>query len=123
MAKYRVPVLDSFSWQEPVISKTIRDVQISPIRGHRYIVPDNIVSVENPWINQKDKIAWYDGCVWKFDTPINGWYVYVQDESKLYKYAGENWRSEESSSVVTIELNVDGNRTDDYVETGSIIKP
>lgn len=123
MAKYRVPVLDSFSWQEPVISKTIRDVQISPIRGHRYIVPDNIVSVENPWINQKDKIAWYDGCVWKFDTPINGWYVYVQDESKLYKYDGENWRSEESSSVVTIELNVDGNRTDDYVETGSIIKP
>lgn len=88
MAKYRVPVLQDFSWQPPVSDKDLSDPPGAPSKGDRYLVGGSAV---NAWEAHENDIAWYDGATWQFDTPSNGWQVYVLDESGLYEYDGAAW--------------------------------
>lgn len=115
MAKYRVPVLHSFGWQEAVLDKDITAAPASPSKGDRYLVPKEGIEAGDAWEGAENKIAWYDGESWNFDTPENGWHVYVQDEKLDYIFDGENW----GSTPTSVDVFVDVNRTDTYSPTGS----
>ena len=62
MALNKVPTLEQFAWQPPVISAST-DVPISPSKGDRYIVPSNATGV---WIGHELDIATYTDTTWEY---------------------------------------------------------
>lgn len=89
----RIPVLEYFSWQQPVLDKDLNSAPLSPTKGDRYIVATG-VSTGDAWYGHEKDIAWYNGSIWQFDTPSEGWQVYVEDESNYYIF--------DSSSIWTL---------------------
>jgi hypothetical protein len=90
MAQYRVPVEETFSWQRPIIDKDLSTPPTSPNKGDRYIVGE---SATGDWAGQEKKITWYNGTIWKFDAPTEGWICHVLDEDAFYKFSGTVWES------------------------------
>ena len=89
MTTYRVPALESFQWQQPVLDKDLITSPESPTKGMRYIVAakGGDWDVSAAAIND---IAWYD-TVWHFDVPSEGWICWVSDENKYYYFNGSAW--------------------------------
>lgn len=77
MSKYRVPVLETFSWQEPVLRRDLYEAPLAS-KGNRYLVPKDGITPGNIWEGHENDIAWFDGLNWKFDSPENGWHIYVK---------------------------------------------
>lgn len=88
MAKYRVPVLETFSFQPPVLDKDLTAPPATPSKGDRYIVGG---SATGDWATHDKDIAYYDGAAWQFDTPAEGWITWVSDEDLFYKHNGTAW--------------------------------
>lgn len=88
MAKYRVPVLEKFHWQQPVLDNDLTAPPSAPTKGDRYLVA---TGASGDWAGQAGKIAWFDGTIWKFDAPAEGWFVWLLDENKLFYYSGTVW--------------------------------
>jgi hypothetical protein len=86
--KYRVPVLENYQFQPPVINKSTATPPVSPAKGDRYLVA---ASATGDWLGKEKNIAWFDGSIWKFDLPLVGMLVYVSAESKFYVYGGSTW--------------------------------
>lgn len=91
MTKYRVPVLETFCWQEPVIRM---DLNVAPgsgmAKGDRYIVASG---ASDDWAGHENDIAWWNGSAWEFDSPENGWKVFnngfdgaTNDDESFYRY-------------------------------------
>jgi len=119
--KYRVPVLETFCWQEPVLNMH-DDPENLPIttavKGHRYLVQTGI----NGWVGKDNSVAWYDGADWKFDAPEEGWQLYVIGEvegerQKIYTVAN-GWISASATSADKIKLGppTDGEFTDGLLD-------
>lgn len=87
MAQYRVPVLESYEFQPPVINQ-LADPPVSPVKGDRYLV---IATASGDWTGQEKKIAWYDGSAWKFDSPLEGMLTFDKTVNKFYFYNGTVW--------------------------------
>lgn len=85
---YRVPVLETFSWQEPVIS--IADSPSSFRKGDRFIVGQNPI---NEFTGHTNDIAWFDGTDWKFDVPSDGHTLFIISESLQYQFVNGEWKS------------------------------
>ena len=119
MSQFRVPVLETFSWQKQVKS-FVNDAPADPTKGDRYIVGTPTPGDE--FDGQAGMIAWYSGDTdgWQFDTPQKGWVTYLDDAGAFYKFDSTNWVE---SDIVTAALNVDSNRTDVYVPNGSAERP
>ena len=77
---YRVPILDTFDWQESVISRASTP-PVSPARGDRYIV----LTGTGAWSNAT-------GPVWTFVTPTVGWVGHVDDQDAWYFWTGSVWK-------------------------------
>ncbi len=88
MAQFRVPVLETFCWQEPVSDKDLTAPPGSPARGNRYLVP---IGATGAWAGQDNDIAWYDGVSWQFDSPSEGWRTHIKDEDADYNFNGTTW--------------------------------
>jgi len=126
--KYRVPVLETFCWQEPVLNKhgDPENLPITASKGHRYLVQNGI----GDWLGKNDLVAWYDGTTWKFDTPEEGWQLYIVGEiegerQKLYTVAN-GWVSASATSADKLKLGSpsDGGFTDgllDFVEDNLVV--
>ena len=74
------------SWRTSVIS-TIT-APSSPTSGDRHIVASGGTG---DFAGQDDNIAEYDGAAWSFETPLEGWTVYVEDVNKYCNYNGAAW--------------------------------
>jgi len=96
MATYRVPVLDEFSWQPPVLDKDLTAPPGAESKGDRYIVGG---SATGAWEGLDNHIVTYDGSAWLDATPAEGWRVYIDDENALYKYTGAAWSIEDISAL------------------------
>lgn len=62
--------------------------------GVRVLIDANLGSPTGDFVGQENKIANSDGVsVWSFETPSEGWFVWVDDEDKQYSYDadGNNW--------------------------------
>lgn len=89
MTQKRIAVLETLSWQLPVIS--ISDAPpTEPSAGDRYLVSAN---GSGDFTDQDHNIAWRDSSQWHFDTPEKGWRVFVQDENKDYWFDGDIWNA------------------------------
>jgi len=88
MANYRVPVLEKFEYQPPVIAYQSAPPG-SPTKGNRYIV---LTTGTGAWAGHDEAIATYDGAAWIFDNPgAVGWVAYLQSASKFYYFSGTAW--------------------------------
>lgn len=84
---YRVPVLETFSWQKQ-IGGIVDMPPASPTKGDRYIVGQSPSGWSgSPSTNQ---IAWYD-TDWKYDTPAPGWVIFNSDTTSLLRFDGSIW--------------------------------
>jgi hypothetical protein len=100
---YRVPVMEKFSWQEPVTN--IVSAQPTATPGVRYIVGDTPTGADWAINATKNQIAWYSGSAWKFDTPALGWRSFNVTDSNFYTYTTAGW----SSNLVLGDLTINGN--------------
>lgn len=109
--KFRVPVLESFPWQETVKSKISTDLPENPSKGDRYLVYiepklDNDLTITQPEINTtllkdyKDCIVWFDGYNWNYDIPQYGWTVYVEKDAEKMCYFPNGWKSESPETPI-----------------------
>lgn len=98
MADYRVPVLENFSWQQPVISRVLSLDPAFPVRGDRYIV---FPAGTGTWTGHDNEIAYYDGG-WVFTVPTEGFSTWVKDENLNYVFDGTTWELEESLPYLAI---------------------
>jgi len=102
MANYRVPVLEKFTWQEPVA-----DIVSEPVggetKGARYLVSATPTALGD-FDGQANKVAWFDGTDWLFDTPTEGWRLFVKDVDSFYWHNGTGWTDE----LVVGDLTING---------------
>jgi len=95
MAKYHVPVLEKFQWQQPVIDKDLTSPPADPSKGDRYLIYG---TGSGDWTGHDNDIAYYDGSAWQFIDASEGMHVWVKDEDKIYVFDGTSW-SEEGSGT------------------------
>jgi len=88
MADYRLVIEEFAPFQRQVLDKDLNDPPAVPAEGDRYIVGGTPTGL---WTDHAQSIAWYDGAAWQFDTPEEGWFVYVADEATFYLYASAAW--------------------------------
>lgn len=95
MATYRVPVLEDFSWQPPIKDKDLSEQPGAGIvKGDRYIVG---AGASGHWTGQEKDIATSkqvdptQASHWMFDTPVEGWQCWLDDEDAYYIFDGTNW--------------------------------
>lgn len=86
---YRIPVLESYPWQETVISKDLLSPPHFKTKGDRYLLYSD--ELEGEWIGHQNEIAWYDGFKWNFDEPLSGWTLFVEDEKAYYHFSEDQW--------------------------------
>ena len=85
---YRIPILETFPWQESVISKELTYPPDDVTKGDRYLILNEPVGF---WSGHLNDIAWYDGNEWKFDSPLPGWVVFIEDEDIYYHFNNNQW--------------------------------
>jgi hypothetical protein len=83
MASYRVPVLENFHWQEPVLEFNTGGTAVATA-GNRYIVTTPLAGPFTGFAEHD--IAWYDGSSWFNDTPKDYWMCFNADDNKRYVY-------------------------------------
>ncbi len=89
----RIPVLETFSWQPPVLE--IRNAPPgSPSYGDRYIIGADGSGV---WSGKNHQIATWspngESGFWLYDVPSNGWEVKNIDDGKVYHHNGTVWQA------------------------------
>jgi len=84
----RVPTLESFSFQPPIIDRDLTTPPGGEAEGDRYIVG---ASATGEWSGHDNDIAEYDGAGWMFMAPEEGWFVHINDEDNFYKFTGTIW--------------------------------
>lgn len=60
----------------------------SPATGDRYLIAG---SPTGAWAGQATKVAVYINGGWKFSTPVEGWFMWVDDENKYLRHTGSAW--------------------------------
>lgn len=89
---YRVPVLEHFEWQPPVIAFQ-NTPPVAPPRGARYVV--GLVPT-GQWLTDlaADKVAYCSnatGPVWKYDVPLEGMTLWREDTFQYMTYTQGAW--------------------------------
>jgi hypothetical protein len=69
--------------QLAVLSQAVASPPSSAAQGSRYIIAANATG---RWYARDGKIAYRDVDEWLFLTPREGWFAWVADEEKLYRY-------------------------------------
>lgn len=105
MADYKVPTLESFSWQTPVENKDLTAPPVSISKGLRHIVAS---PATGDWSGHSLSIATYTGTAWEFISPIEGLVCWVKDENLFYKYDGSTWEPLVTAGGL-FELDINGN--------------
>ena len=100
---YRVPVLETFTWQLPVKGR-LATPPVGPTKGDRYLVTMGLVA----WLGHDNEIAYWDGAVWKYTAPSEGFKVWINNEDLFYVYNGSAWNTEFVSLVDEFYLEVMG---------------
>lgn len=82
-------VLDQLA-QAVVVDKDLATPPVSPANGAMYIVA---AGATGAWSGQSGKLAYWLTSVgaWTFATPVNGWSVWVTDESERYELKAGAW--------------------------------
>lgn len=101
MSNYRVPVMQNFSWQDPVISMLQNPASLTPTKGDRYLING---TGEGDWVGHDNAIAWYDGSEWQFDAAQTGWRCYVVNLGKYVFFNTTSW----TDSLIVGDFEIQG---------------
>ena len=112
MTGYRIPILDNYSWQEPVLSKSYNSPPSGSIKGDRYIVES---SATGEWTGYEKYITYFDGLNWQFISILEGMCVHVVDENKKYQYINSDWQAMENFTTIL------KNKLDNIVDNSIIL--
>lgn len=76
--------------QANVIQVGLNTPPVSPVDGVRYVVGTSPTGV---WAGHANEIARYSSVAsaWEFYIPQNGWLVFDQNTSSVYRYSGSTW--------------------------------
>ena len=85
MSKFRIPIIDKFSWQEPITS-FISEIPASINPGERYII------INNQSVNHNQIISCDDTNTYRFAIPNIGWQIYCKNDSKFYTFINDEWQ-------------------------------
>ena len=107
MSNYKVPVLDKFEWQQPVLS-ILRDPPATPAKGARYIIDMN--EVTGDFIGHEGEIATCSnatGPVWEFTVPTAGMVIWNSNDDSLLRYSGiyNKWNVESTEKSMGYPIN------------------
>jgi len=103
---YRVPVLERFAWQEPVLATV--DAPLLTAKGTRYLVS---ATPSGDFIGHANTIAWMDDSGWKYDTGLIGWKVYDIDSLQFFVFDGALWSSASVFNGITLTGDVTSDET------------
>lgn len=105
MATYRVPVLEDFAWQPPVLDLAVNATVHSNVsKGDRYLV---IATASDMFVGEENNIATatISGASaagdWIFDSPAEGWTVFDKDSNKVHRYDGAAWAVEDLATAAS----------------------
>lgn len=73
-----------------IIDKDLTAPPGSPVAGARYIVA---ATATGAWAGKENKIAYYFNGGWRFLTPGEGLFVWMNDENLMYVFNGTTWTS------------------------------
>jgi len=88
MSQKRIPVLEDFSWQQPVI-QAISNEPAGAVAGDRYLVSS---PASGAFTGKENQIAWRDEVNWHFDVPLPGWILFNESMGKYSWFNGTGWR-------------------------------
>ncbi len=88
MANYRIPVIETFAWQPPILELT-NTPPGTPAKGDRYIVGGTPTGA---WVGYAWFIATYDGAAWLFDQPSEGWCAWDVAADNYKRFNGTAWQ-------------------------------
>lgn len=114
MALRRAAELSTFEHQQNVKDKDLSAPPVSPVDGDRYIVG---ASPTGAWSGQTNKIAWYYNAAWNFDTPGEGWRLWVEDENFFYYHDGVSWVLEPQGDMTKAVYDTDNDGRVDKAES------
>jgi len=116
MSTKRVPILDKFEWQKSVKDKDLSSPPTSPSAGDRYIVAS---SATGDWSGHENDIAQWNSNnnSWDFTEPLEGMFVFVEDEDELYYYT-TTWQKFSGASSSDEKVKADsGDSTAGYLDS------
>ena len=94
-----------------MLSVIDRDLTVppgSPVEGDRYLIAS---SATGSWSGQDGKIAaWQDGA-WSFNTPREGWIVWIADEDIILVFNGAGWTGGATQNAAFIGVNTTADTT------------
>lgn len=99
---YRVPVLERFAWQEPVLA--VADAPTQSTKGSRYIVG---AGASGDFAGHAGAIAWHDGTQWMFDNASEGMRAYNKSDANYYTFDGTSWQSSNNLDGFTLTGDID----------------
>lgn len=77
-----------------VLSATVVAEPGSPAAGDRYIVPTGATGTD--WAGQDGTVALFDGTLWQFFTPKEGWEIRADDTKQAWVFDAAAWALEGS---------------------------
>ncbi len=75
--------------QLSVISASTTATPGSPVNGDRYVIPDS--GVTGDWVGNEGNVVARVESAWEYHTPKEGWFAWVEDETRHLMYDSANW--------------------------------
>lgn len=97
-------------WQPPV-HDILSTTPVNPNINNRYIVGSNATGA---WAGQENNIATWNGTVWEFSTPVEGWTVWVRDVDTNYNYNGTAWVEFGTTVTHNNQMGLQGGQLNQY---------
>jgi hypothetical protein len=72
------------------------------------------------WVGQDNSITWYDGSVWQFDVPAQGWTVYNKADSAAYVYSGSAWVKSDIATKMALVPSATANNLASFDGSGQV---
>lgn len=73
----------------------------APTVGDRYIV---LPLGTGLWVGQDNDIATWNGTVWEFTTPENGWAAYAETPELIYIFDGSTWNAQSTAPAFRLSF-------------------
>lgn len=102
MATHRVPTLETFGWQHPVIGAQAGPPP-TPAKGDRYII--NHANPSGAWTGHPYEIATYDGAAWIYAVPNIGWFCFLNASPWILYHYSESSLWEEYTTTPSLHAN------------------
>lgn len=101
-----------------VASSDLNTPPPTAVQGDRYLVAAN---GQADWAGQDHKIAVFDGFVWAFTAPQQGWQAYVSSDSATLIFDGTLWAEQGLENLQGLGVNAASDATNRFVVSSDAV--